>query len=129
MSHLPGEHVLVVGDSTGEVGRAVAQAEPQARLTRVDSWFSAIHFLSRERVTAVLASAEPIERRPESAVRTMRQLAGEARVVLFGDPTLEPLSLKMLQFGCDDYIISPPAAAEIEQVLGAARMRISPEPE
>jgi GGDEF domain-containing protein len=126
MSRLLSDHVLLVGDAGGDFQRAVSQVMPSAKLSRVDTWFEAIPFLAQTRVTTILASAEPIERRPESAVRTLRQLSSDSRLILFGDPTLEPLSRKMLQFGCDDYVISPPTVAELGQVLGAPRMRIAP---
>ncbi|HSZ54285.1 MAG TPA: GGDEF domain-containing protein, partial [Tepidisphaeraceae bacterium] len=69
---------------------------------------------------------EPLERRPEVAVKTLRQLAGDARLLLFGHPTLEILSRKMLEFGCDDYVVTPASAGEFEQIFGSPPLRISP---
>jgi len=74
----------------------------------------------------VLASAEPIERRPEAAMKSLRQAAGENRVLLFGQPSLEPVARKMLGFGCDDYLITPTSAAELQQVFGTPPLRIGP---
>src|SRR5437763_1783581 len=109
MSRLSAEHVLVIGGGSG-LGQAAAQLLSGGRISQMDNWFTAFHFLAQNHVSTILAAAEPIERRPESAVRTLRQMAGDARIVLFGDPTLEPLSRKMLQFGCEDYIVTPPTA-------------------
>ncbi|MBA3272285.1 MAG: GGDEF domain-containing protein, partial [Chthoniobacterales bacterium] len=78
-----------------------------------------------DRYTAVLAAVEPIERRPETAVQTLRQLAGNARLLLFGHPTLEPLSRKMLSFGCDDYVVTPATPAELQQLFGAVPLRLT----
>jgi GGDEF domain-containing protein len=47
-------------------------------------------------------------------------------LLLFGHPTLEPLSRKMLEFGCDDYIVTPPSPTELQQMFGAASMRLTP---
>src|SRR6185437_7560887 len=53
------------------------------------------------------------------------QLAGDGRLVLFGHPTLEILSRKMLQFGCDDYIVTPPNPAELQQMFGSPPLRLT----
>jgi GGDEF domain-containing protein len=48
--------------------------------------------------------------------------------LLFGHPTLEPLSRKMLEFGIDDYVVTPATAAEIQQMFVAPPMRLTPTP-
>ena len=83
--------------------------------------------ISDSRYTTVFAAAEPIERRPEAAVRTLRELAGVGRLVLFGHSTLELLSRKMLKFGCDDYLVMPASGAELRQALLAPNHRLSVE--
>ena len=97
-----------VFDGIAELGAAVGSAAP---------------------FTTVIAAAEPIERRPEAAVRALRDLAGDGRLVLFGPATMEPLSRKMLQFGCDDYILLPADAGEIEQIFIAPPVRLAGEPD
>jgi GGDEF domain-containing protein len=97
----------------------------------VASYFDGVAELAANNYTAVVAAAEPIERRPEAAVRQIRELAGEGRVVLFGHPTLELLSRKMLEFGADDYLITPASSGEIEQIFLApppARRPAKPDP-
>ena len=106
---------------------ALAQALPSARITAVGSYFEAIAELSGNRYSAILAAAEPIERRPEAAVKTLRQLAGDGRVILFGQPSLEPLSRKMLSFGVDDYFVTPATPAELVQIFGAPPLRLAAE--
>lgn len=129
MVRVASERVLLIGDGQRQIESVLAQTMPLAEVRRVETYFDGIAELSADEYTAVLAAVEPIERRPEAAVQTIRQLAPEARVVLFGHPTLEPLSRKMLEFGCDDYLITPASAGEIEQVFGTPRMlRLSPGP-
>jgi GGDEF domain-containing protein len=123
MSH---EKILLIADAQRQLEPVLAQAAPAAAVTCVPNYFEALAELSCGGYTAVLASAEPIERRPEPAVRMLRRMAADARVVLFGHPTLEPLSRKMLDFGCDDYLITPPSPGELSQVLQTPRMRIAP---
>ena len=48
--------------------------------------------------TTVIAAIDPIERRPEAAVRALRELTGGGRLVLFGLPGYEVLSRRMLPF-------------------------------
>lgn len=122
------ENVLVIGDADRQVQGALAQALPNANVTAVAGIFDGIAEMSASRFTTVLASAEPIERRPEAAVKALRQLAGEGRVVLFGQSSLEPVSRKMLSFGCDDYIITPATAGELAQIFGTPPLRIAASP-
>ena len=128
MSRLGPERVLLIGDSQKSLQGALAQAMPAAHVTSVPDYFEGIAELAGNQFTAVLASAEPIERRPEAAVRTLREMAADARVILFGHPTLEPLSRKMLDFGCDDYVITPTTPGELTQIFSTPHMRIAPAP-
>ena len=118
------ERILLIGDARHDLQPAVLAASAGAQVVAVDSVFDAIAELSARPYTTVLAAAEPIERRPESAVRTLRELTGAGRLLLFGHPTLEPLSRKMLTFGVDDYLITPTTAAELGQMLAASPMRM-----
>ena len=125
MVRLLHERVLLIGDAQRDVQAALAEALPGAQLTSVPTLFDGIAELSGSRFTTVLASAEPLERRPEAAVRALRELAGESRLLLFGHPTLEILSRKMMEFGCDDYVVTPPSPSEFQQIFGRPMLRIS----
>ncbi|HTL30773.1 MAG TPA: diguanylate cyclase, partial [Tepidisphaeraceae bacterium] len=127
MVKLAHERVLLIGDTDRQIQSALAQALPGADVTSVPGVFDAIAELSAHRYTSVLAAAEPIERRPEAAVKTLRKLTGEGRLLLFGHPTLEPLSRKMLDFGCDDYIVTPASPAELGQMFGTPSLRVATE--
>src|SRR5437016_4630553 len=105
---------------------AIAQTLPAAHVTSVPGMFDAIAELCAGDYTTVLAAAEPIERRPEAAVKALRELAGDGRLLLFGNPSFEPLSRKMLDFGCDDYILKPASPAEMQQTFGAPPLRLTP---
>src|SRR5688572_15321607 len=120
------ERILLIADGHRQLEPVLMQAVPDAEVTSVANYFEGMAELAKGDYTAVLASAEPIERRPEPAVKMLRRMAADARVVLFGHPTLEPLSKKMLDFGCDDYLVTPPSPSELSQVLQTPRMRIAP---
>jgi len=119
------ERVLLIGDNDRQLHAALLQVMPGATVTAVPGYFDGIAELSSNHYTAVFAAAEPIERRPEAAVRTLRHLVGDGRLLLFGHPTLEPLSRKMLEFGCDDYLVSPAAPGELLQVFGTPTLRLA----
>jgi len=128
MVRLAQERVLLIGDAQRDVQSALTQAIPGAQITSVATVFDGIAELTHAAFSTVLASVEPIERRPEAALRTLRSLAGESRLVLFGHPTLEVLARKMLEFGCDDYVITPANPDDLQQVLGKPVMRIAAAP-
>ena len=131
MVRLNPERVLLIGDAKRDVQAAVSQAAPGAQVTSVGTVFDGIAELSANAYTTVMAAVEPIERRPEAAVRALRALARDGRLILFGHPTLEMLSRKMMQFGCDDYIVTPASAAWrpsvwVSQMSMCGKRRLTP---
>src|SRR3954470_10935705 len=119
------EKVLLIADPQRDVHAALIAALPSATVTAVNDYFDGIAELSANEYTTVFASAEPIERRPEAAVRQLRELSGDGRLILFGQPSLEGLSRKMLEFGVDDYLITPPSAGELQQMFGSPVLRVA----
>lgn len=118
------EKILVIGDADRSIHAALSQTLPSAQIHTVDSYFEGLIDLSEASYTAVLAAADPIERRPEPAIRNLRESAGDARVLLFGSASYEPLSRKMLDFGLDDYLVTPVNPAELRQSLKAPALRL-----
>src|SRR3954467_13699578 len=128
MNALAQEKILLIGDYDRQGHAALAHVLPSADITSVPSYFDAIADLAGTSYTTVLAAAAPIERRPEPAVKTLRELAGDSRLLLFGNPGYEPLSRKMLDFGLDDYIVTPTSLAELQQMFGTTPLRLAPAP-
>ena len=119
---LDAERILLVGDRDGHVHDAISSAFGDAQVIRATNVFDGLAELHAGPFSAVIASVEPIERRPEPAVIAMRRLVGErGRVLLFGHSTLEPLSRKMLGFGCDDYFVTPADPSELRQLFATPR--------
>ncbi len=125
MPRLASQRVLLIGDAKRDIHAVLLGALPGAQITSVPTLFDGIAELSAGSYTTVLAAAEPLERRPEAAIKTLREVSGEGRVILFGHPTLELLSRKMLQFGCDDYIVTPTSTGELQQMLGETPLRLA----
>ncbi|HRK30639.1 MAG TPA: GGDEF domain-containing protein [Tepidisphaeraceae bacterium] len=119
------EKILLIGDTDRQLHAALSVGVPTAQVKSVAGIFEGIHELSGTDFSAVMAAAEPIERRPEAAVRTLRELVGRGRLLLFGHPTLEPLSRKMLEFGVDDYVVTPASPGELQQVFGVPTLRLA----
>ena len=119
------ERILLIADRDRQVAGALQQAMPSAQVTSVASIFDGVAELAEGSFTTIFAAAGPIERRPEAAVKTLRELAGDSRLLLFGHPTLEPLTRKMLDFGVDDYVVTPVKPAELEHIFGQPRLRLA----
>jgi diguanylate cyclase (GGDEF)-like protein len=124
MVRLSPERVLLIGDEDRQMYATIAQGMPTAHVRSVATLFDAIAELAYDQYTTVLAAAEPMERRPEAAVKTLRELGGDSRLLLYGHPTLEPLSQKMMDFGADDYLVTPVTAGDLLQVMGARKLRL-----
>jgi diguanylate cyclase (GGDEF)-like protein len=123
------QDILLIGDRDRHVHDALSQAVPHASVTPVDSVFDALAELRERRYDAVVSAIEPIERRPEPAVESMRRLlGGDGRLLLFGGTSLEPLSRKMMTMGVDDYFVTPADPAEVRGLLAARKPLALPAP-
>ena len=108
--------ILLVGDADGRVAEALGEAVPRAVTTAVATVFDAL--VAAGEFDVVLVAAAPIERRPEAAVRAVReQLGAAARIVLFGAKSLEPLCRRMLKVGGDDFLLLPADANALRRAL------------
>src|SRR4051794_6121690 len=79
---------LLIGAPDRQVYAALARGGPGAQIPGGPAVFEGIGELPATASSPVLVAAEPIERRPEAAVRTLRELSAGGRLVLFGHPTL-----------------------------------------
>lgn len=113
------DRVLVIGDADSHFRSIVAQALPGSEVTSVPNVFEGIVELSLRPCRLVLAPIEPIERRAESALAALRDIAGDARIMLFGHPALEPECRRLLDSGGDDYLVTPATAADLNAALAA----------
>jgi GGDEF domain-containing protein/CheY-like chemotaxis protein len=114
--------VLVIGGEGASVGGAVESAFPGVVVERVADWFEGLSRLHHRTFDALLADASQIRRRPDAALRRLRDAAGESRVVLMVQPTDEPLARKITagKVGgatCDEYVVLPVSPMELVQAL------------
>jgi two-component system cell cycle response regulator len=118
------ERILLVADAHDQMRAPLAAAAGDAQIVSVPSYFDAMAELAAGPCSAVLAAVEPIQRRPEAAIRSLRGVGPDARIILFAEPMLEPLARGLLKSGCDDYVIVPPEPKELAQLI---RGRSAPE--
>jgi ActR/RegA family two-component response regulator len=124
MVRLGNENILVVGDRDRRMHTSVANAMPAASVTSVQSVFDALAELNAGVYSGVLVNIDPIESRPEAATRALREAASEARLVVYSEPAHEPLSRTLVDHGADDYVIAPPDAKELQQLLSRPAPRV-----
>lgn len=128
MVRLSPEHILVVGDRDRRLQSAVATALPAASVTAAATVFDALAELNAGVYSGVLVDVSPIESRPQAAARALREAAGDARLVLFSDPSKEPLSRSLLEHGADDYVVAPAEPRELQQVLATPTREVFADP-
>ena len=112
--------LLLVGDADGRLGDALAEAVPAAEATVTATVFDAIVLLGESDFDVVFVNVEPIERRPEAAVRALRGKLGDGRLVLFGEASLEPLGRRMVGLGGDDFVTVPADPARLRRAVAGA---------
>ena len=122
------DRVLLIGDTDATVRAALAQAAPSALVTSVPTVFEGIAELVDGRFSAILLDANPLQRRPEAAVRTLRRLCGNTRLLLFGNAGAEPLARRLIDLGCDDYLLAPPSPDNLARAISATATRGTPAP-
>jgi len=127
MVRLTNEHILVIGDRERRMQTSVASALPAASVTSVQSVFDALAELHAGVYSGVLVNVDPLESRPDAATRALREASGEARLVVYSDPSREPLSRTLLEHGADDYVIAPAEARDLQQLLAIPAVR-EPDP-
>lgn len=119
-----GENILLIGDEQRQLRDALVRTLPHAKIVCVESYFDGIAELACSSYQTIFAASEPIERRPQAAISTLRKASNEGRIILFGQPAMEPLTRRMMQYGCDDYIVTPPEASELQQLFETAPLRL-----
>ncbi|MFO0973815.1 MAG: GGDEF domain-containing protein [Phycisphaerae bacterium] len=108
--------LLVAGDSE-RLAPIVSECFAPVPVATARDYLSALAELPRAPTQGVVLGIDRECRRMESAVGTIKQAAGSARVVLCGEPHDEPLCRRLLSAGADDYVIYPPSAEDLQAAL------------
>ncbi len=104
--------LLVIGGT--KVQEAVCRALPQCRVVRADHPLAGLWEMGRDRFDGVLLSVSNGHATQASAIRNLRELAPQARIVLCCAPADEPAAREAVRGGADDYLLEPLTRDEIE---------------
>ncbi len=105
--------LLLVGSDT--LRERLAACEPSCRVVQVPRALDAVWRAGRERYQIIVLEAGSVE--PRRVVPVLRRLQPDARLILVCPTTLEPLARDTLLLGADDYLIDPPDARSIREVI------------
>jgi len=119
--------ILLVGDD-GRMTKLLRQATGANHLALAPSPFHALVRLDREPFSLVLLHAEPLAERLCPAVRALRQVCPDARILIYGEPHTEPHAQAALRAGAVDYLIWPVPSAQLQRLLAATFTSASPTP-
>ncbi len=112
--------VLIVGPAA--LRAAVAEALPRCRSVAVDSLLGGVWTAGQQSFAGVVVAYMPGPRLL-SALRAVRRVAPQARVVVAVPPAEEPNARQALDAGADEYVLEPLTRSELE-----AALQIAPQP-
>jgi diguanylate cyclase (GGDEF)-like protein len=108
--------LLIVGD-VDRLGPIVKQWFAPNPIFGIRSYLAGVAEIRRAPTRAVLVGHDPSCRRPEAAVRAMKDVAGDVPVVFCCEPAYEDVGRRLVAHGADDYVIFPPDAEELERAF------------
>ena len=118
--------ILLIGEAAERDALRSLGGAARSEITTTPTVFDAITELTAGEYTAVFCPAEPIERRPESAVATLRSVAGDAQPdPIRSSHRLSRCRVKCLICGSDDYLVTPPEPREITEILNRTRHAVA----
>ncbi len=117
--------ILVIGASG--LGAAVARALPRCQVVTTGTLLSGLWTAGHEEFDVIAVSLAAGSSVPP-AIRALRQVAGQARIVVSCAACEEPRAREALQAGADDYVLEPLVADELAATCRVARPAPLPVP-
>ncbi len=90
------------------------------QVLRVPNYLHAIGQLGRRPVSAIIGSLRGMAGSIDQTLPALRQVAGRTPVYLVADAEQEPLAMRAVRLGAEDYFIKPVAEEKILSALGLA---------
>jgi two-component system cell cycle response regulator len=123
------QRLLVVADEELSHSLRRAGLAPVA----LDSYLEALGELSSAPAGVIVGSIDPMAAALEPTIAALRQLAPAARILLVIDPVQEPLAMRAVRLGVDDYFVRPLSTPEFLKALNGsaaalAQLPASPPP-
>ncbi len=109
--------LLVIGPPA--LGSAVADALPRCKSVNTDNLLGGLWTVGHRQFDGVIVSYG-LGQRVITAIRNLRQVAPETRIVVAVHASDEPKVQEALDTGADDYVIEPVRRAELESALEMA---------
>lgn len=109
--------LLVIGPTA--LGSAVARALPRCQSVPIESLLGGIWTMGHGRFDGVVVSLG-LGRRVLRAVRSLREVAPDTRIVVTCPAAEEPSARQALAAGADDYVLEPVAREDLETALQIA---------
>ena len=113
-----GNRRLLIAADLNRLGPVAAECFAPRPIEGVNTYLEAIAEIPRAKTDAVLLGFDATCRKLEAAVAGMKSVAADIPLVLCCDPAHEPVVRKLIPHGLDAYVIWPPSARELEDVLG-----------
>lgn len=113
--------LLVVGPAA--LGGEVSRALPRFETASTDSPLSGLWRTGHEEFDGVIISLS-LGRRALQAIRGLRQVAPQVRIVATCSPAEEPRAREAIQAGADEYVLEP---VQAEDLKGALHIAAAPE--
>lgn len=119
--------ILVIGSA--DLRASVARALPRCERVTVEAPLSGVWLAGHREFDAVILGLSS-GRRAVRAIRALRDIVPQARIIVTCAATDEPQAQDALRAGADDYVLEPIAAEELEAALRlpAAVRRVPAEP-
>lgn len=109
--------ILVLGPAA--LGQAVADALPRCKSVALEDLLGGLWTAGHRPFDGVLVSFS-LGRRVLPAIRSLRQIAPAARIVVTCSAEEEPNARAALEAGADDYVLEPVVRQDLEHALGIA---------
>jgi len=118
------ERLVIVADRFA--GRPLAddvrRQYPDWNVITCDTYMSGIVELSHHPARTVLACVDPGLAQLDSAIAGLRQAAPpKAKIILCCTPQQEPVAMRVVAAGADDYVLYPVEGEELDAAIGYAR--------
>ncbi len=103
---------------------AVGRALPRCHIVRADSPLAGVWQTGQELFDGVLISFSAGRNGDAGALRSLRELAPHARIVLVCAPADEPAARRAVQDGVDDYVLEPLTRDDVESAFQLPSRRL-----
>lgn len=108
--------LLLLADD-GRMAQLLSTRLGDLEVNPIDKITDGILELSRRSYCTILLNTQTLENKTAAAVKSLRQIAPQSKIILYGDPFTELFTRKALRSGADDYLVWPIPPSELRPLL------------